>query len=136
MYSIDRISIERECARLIFKYAYLNDERNFEALVDLFTEDAVLYRPASQGQAIVGHSAILDAFKSRPVDVATFHVCSDIIIDIEDDSMACGRSRILLLSGTKPPGSGAVPTEAKPPVPGTFQPVSVDGKRLEIHGAT
>ena len=114
------MSIERECARLILKYAYLNDERNFEALADLFTEQSVLYRPAAPEQAIVGRSAILEVFKKRPIEVATFHICSDIIIDVEDDYVACGRSRILLLSGTKTEGN-PLPTELKPAVPGTFR---------------
>jgi hypothetical protein len=120
MNSSDRISIERECARLISQYAYLNDERNFELLANLFTEDAVLYRPATPQQAVLGRAAILEAFKKRPAEVATFHVCSDVIVDVESESAASARSRILLMSGARTEGS-MVPTDIKPAVPGTFR---------------
>jgi hypothetical protein len=116
----DRISIERECSRLIYKYAYLNDERNFELLADLFTEDAVLYRPASPLQAVTGRAAILEAFKKRPADMATFHVCSDIIVDAESEFAASARSRILLMSGTRTDES-TIPKDTKPAVPGSFR---------------
>lgn len=120
MHRIDPMTIEQECAKLIIRYAYLNDERNFEALADLFTADAVLYRPSAPTQAITGRADILSAFRKRPADVITFHICSDILIEIEDDVSATGRSRILLFSGSAPADGSRIPTDARPPVPGVF----------------
>jgi hypothetical protein len=134
----DQMFIERECSRLICQYAYLNDERNFEQLADLFTEDALLYRPAAPLQAIVGRAAILEAFKKRPADMATFHVCSDIIVDAESEFVASARSRILLMSGTRTEES-AIPKDPKPAVPGSFRDrfqLTENGwKFKERHGA-
>lgn len=118
MNDTERLSIERACMRLITQYAYLNDERNYDALVQLFAEDAVLCRPSAPDQEIVGRAAILEAFKKRPADTATFHVCSDMLIDVVDARTAHARSRILMLSTTLRDG---VPGEAKTPVPGTFR---------------
>jgi ketosteroid isomerase-like protein len=118
MNDIERAAIERECTRLITQYAYLNDERRFDELAQLFTEDAVLYRPSAPDQAIVGRPTILEAFKKRPADTATFHICSDMLIDVQDSHSATARSRILMLSTTLKDGA---PGEAKTPVPGTFR---------------
>jgi ketosteroid isomerase-like protein len=121
----ERDLIERACARLVAAYGYLNDERDFDALADLFTEDAVLYRPAAPSTPIVGRDAIGAAFAARPASRATFHVCTDILIDVEDGDHAVGRSRILLLSGPQPAEGGVAA-----PLPGTFR----DRFRLTAHG--
>jgi ketosteroid isomerase-like protein len=111
----ERDAAERACARLILTYGYLNDARDFDALADLFTDDATLYRPSAPQRAIAGRAAILAAFQARPADLATFHVCSDILIDVEDAGKAAGQSRILMLSAAR----GAAPSA--PPLPGTFR---------------
>ncbi|MBB5393780.1 SnoaL-like protein [Herbaspirillum sp. SJZ130] len=115
----DRAAIERACMRLIAQYAYLNDERRFEELAQLFTEDAVLYRPSAPEQAIVGRAQILAAFSRRPADTATFHCCSDVLVEVEHAGAACARSRILMLSAPREHGE-VMAGAARPPVPGVF----------------
>jgi hypothetical protein len=110
-----RFLIERACARLVAAYGYYNDERNFAALAGLFTEDAALYRPAAPDQAIRGRAAILASFAARPASRVTFHVCTDVLIDVDDAGHACGRSRILLLNRAE------AGSEQGAPVPGGFQ---------------
>ncbi len=125
---MDPALIERACARLVVAYGYLNDARDFDALAELFAADATLYRPAAPANAIVGRDAIRAAFQSRPAGQASFHVCTDILIDVEDAEHAAGRSRILLLRG-----AGAAP------LPGTFHDrfrLTGDGwKFIERRGA-
>lgn len=111
-------SIRRACTELIVRYAYLNDERRFEELAALFTEDGLLYRPSAPGHAIRGREAVLAAFRKRPAETMTFHVCSDILIDVHDADRAQGRSRILLLSAPRP-ADGTTP-QAGAPAPGVF----------------
>lgn len=118
MHMHEELSIQRACTELVSRYAYLNDERRFAELAALFTEDAVLYRPSAPGQAIQGREAILAAFSKRPADTMTFHVCSDILIDVVDARSAEGKSRILLLSAVRPADGAAPPAGA--PVPGVF----------------
>jgi hypothetical protein len=118
MHMHDEPSIQRACTELVARYAYLNDERRFEELAALFTEDAVLYRPSAPDQAIEGRDAILAAFRKRPANTLTFHVCSDILIEVLGKDCAQGRSRILLLSAERP-ADGTAPT-AGAPVPGVF----------------
>jgi hypothetical protein len=113
--------IRQACTDLIVRYAWLNDERRYEELAALFTEDAVLYRPSAPGQGVAGRTAILEAFRKRPFDTMTFHVTSDVLVEVEDAQRAQARSRILLLSGTRPQDGSALPLEVKAPLPGVFR---------------
>ena len=127
---MDDIAIRQACTDLIVRYAWLNDERRFEELAGLFTEDARLYRPSAPGQAIEGRAAILAAFRKRPVEAITFHVTTDVLVEIQGVDRARARSRILLLSATRPQEAGAPPLEVKAPVPGVFRDsfvLSADG---------
>lgn len=116
----DQAAIESACARLISEYAYLNDQRRYEELAALFTPDALLFRPSAPDQAIAGTEAILAAFRKRPADVMTFHVCTDIIVSVDDAASARAQSRILLLSAKRPAEDGTRPAAAETPVPGVF----------------
>lgn len=122
--------IRQACTDLIVRYAYLNDERRYDELVALFTEDAVLYRPSAPRQGIAGRPAILAAFGKRPLETMTFHVTSDVLVEVQDTQHAQARSRILLLSATRPQEPGALPGEARAPVPGVFH----DRFRLTAEG--
>lgn len=122
MNDIERLLIADACRALIYRYAYLNDERYFAGLADLFTEDAVFCRPSAPDEAIVGRAAILKSFNARPAGTATFHVCSDVLIDVDSPQRAQARSRILLLSGPRGvDGSHPEPSTLKPLLPGTFR---------------
>lgn len=119
----DESLVRQACTYLISHYAYLNDERRFEELAALFAEDALLYRPSAPDQAIEGRQAILEAFRKRPPDTMTFHVCTDILIDVQGEQVAVGRSRILLLSATRPPHGTSASVQANMPVPGVFRDI-------------
>ena len=125
----DEAAIRRACAELIVRYAYLNDERRFDELAALFTEDAVLFRPSAPGQPIEGRAAILAALGKRPPETVTFHVTSDVVVEVDGPAAARCRSRILMMSGTRSPEGGA-PTDVRPPVPGVF----IDQLRLTADG--
>ena len=125
----DEAAIKSDCADLIVRYAYLNDERRFDELAALFTEDAVLFRPSAPGQPIEGRQAILVALCKRPPETATFHVTSDVQVEVDGATTARCRSRILMMSGTRSPDGGA-PTDVRAPVPGVF----IDVLRLTADG--
>jgi len=117
-----RVLIVEACRALIYRYAYLNDERNFEAAADLFTEDAVYRRPSAPEVLIRGREAILASLRSRPAVVATFHLCSDVLVEVDSPRRARARTRLLLLAGARPPDGGTPdPATLKAPLPGTFR---------------
>ncbi len=99
----DQAAIGRECERLIHLYAMLNDQRRFEAMADLFTEDGVYYRPSEPGVAIRGRAAILDAYRSRPQRF-TRHLNTTVVITVHGPGSASGRSYLSLMGAA--PGEG------------------------------
>lgn len=119
------------CRNLVHRYAYLNDERDFTAIAAMFTADGVLYRPSAPDKPIHGREAILAALQTRPATTATFHLCTDVLVEVLSAERATARSRILMLSGERAPGA-AVPDAAtvKAPLPGTFE----DELRLTAEG--
>jgi ketosteroid isomerase-like protein len=118
----ERVLIVDACRALIHRYAYLNDARDFDQLAELFTDDAVFYRPSAPDDAIIGRDAILKSLMARPPNTITFHLCTDVLVDVESPQRARARSRILLLSGTlAADGNHPDPTTLKPLLPGTFR---------------
>jgi ketosteroid isomerase-like protein len=118
----ERLAIIDACCALIYRYGYLNDERDYEALAELFTEDAVFRRPSAPDKPITGREAILAAFKARPTDTVTFHLVTDVLVEVDSADRARARSRILLLSGPRS-ANRAYPDVATtaPPLPGVFR---------------
>jgi ketosteroid isomerase-like protein len=65
------------CERLSIAFANAIDRRDYPAVLDLFAEDAVVDR---MGTIIRGKPALSAWLESRPVDIVTRHVCSNIAI--------------------------------------------------------
>jgi uncharacterized protein (TIGR02246 family) len=127
MNPIERLLAEAEIARVVTRYATLNDDGDYDAVAALFTEDGVLVRP-SGGHAIVGRAAILDSYKARPPRISR-HIIANILVDVLSDTGAQCRSTMVLYSA--PPGD--LPAVAAPPaLLGGFKDrlVRVDGEWL------
>lgn len=118
MYTNDDLLLRQACADLVARYAWLNDERRFEELARLFTDDAVLYRPSAPDQAITGRAAILEAMRKRPETTVTLHVTSDLLVERKDANTVHLRSKMLMFSGAR-----SEPGSARPPAVGTFDDV-------------
>jgi uncharacterized protein (TIGR02246 family) len=114
MTPIERLLAEAEISRLVTRYAVLNDEGDFDALAQMFTEDGVFVRP-SGGDPIVGRRQILAAYKARPPRISR-HVISNILIDVRSPTEAECRSTMLLYT--------AAPGETK-----TQQPTLLGGSK-------
>jgi ketosteroid isomerase-like protein len=65
------------CERLSIAFANAIDRRDYPALLDLFADAAVVDR---MGTIIRGRSALSAWLESRPADIVTRHVCSNIEI--------------------------------------------------------
>jgi len=117
MLTNEDLLLHQACADLVARYAWLNDERRYEQLADLFLDDAVLYRPSAPDQAIAGRAAILEAFRKRPATTMTFHVTSDVLVERQDGDTVHVRSRMLMFSRVE--GEGG----ARAPVTGTFDDI-------------
>ena len=85
-----RQSIESACTKLVTLFSHYNDNRNFKALSELFTEDGSFARPTDPDNYTQGRDNILSAFESRPNDRITRHIISNVIVDVADAEHASG----------------------------------------------
>ncbi|MBC7987926.1 MAG: nuclear transport factor 2 family protein [Sphingomonadaceae bacterium] len=115
----EEIAIEWECARLINRYALLNDGGKWEALVALYAKDGLMTRPTAPDDPIVGHEALLAAFTARPPR-ASRHVCANIVVEVESATEARAESVIALYTGSDP-GDGGLPVLDGAPLIGTYR---------------
>lgn len=98
----DRIDIEHACAKLIARYANLNDEARWEDIAALYAQDGSMTRPTAPDDPIVGRQAILEAFTARPAR-QTRHICSNVVIDVISENEATGTSAMaLFMPGAAP----------------------------------
>lgn len=101
-----RRAIEQGCAKLIARYANLNDAGRWTEAADLYAKDGRMSRPTAPDLWIIGRDAILKAFFARPART-TRHVCSNVVIDVIDADHAVGESAMLLFTGEGPPKVGS-----------------------------
>jgi ketosteroid isomerase-like protein len=128
----ERRAIEHDCERLIRRYVNLNDAQDWEAVANLYTEDARFARPSNPGEFIVGREAILASFLARPPR-AQRHLMANTIVDVEGPATARAFSVIVLYQGDPAPESELPAMSAASPIVGTFRDVIVlteDGWRF------
>ena len=115
----ERRAIEQDCERLIRRYVNLNDAQDWQAVANLYTEDARLARPSKPGEFIDGRAAILASFLARPARVQR-HVIANTVVEVESPDAARAFSVIVLYMGDVPADGGLPVMDAKSPLVGTF----------------
>lgn len=110
-----RRAIEWDCTRLIHLYIRLNDAARWDELAALYVPEGRMARPSAPDQLIEGRDAILAAFRARPPRFGV-HLCTNVIVDVEDEATARAESRILLFLAAD---EGNPPAAAAPLI-GTF----------------
>ena len=115
----ERRAIEADCERLIKRYVNLNDAQDWEAVANLYTEDARFARPSRPGEFIEGRGAILESFLARPAR-AQRHVIANTVVEVEGPASARAFSVIVLYMGDAAEGGGLPAMDAKSPLVGTF----------------
>ena len=86
---------ERECAKLVGKYARLADGNDVDGFVALFTPGAVWGR--ADGTAIEGREAIRNAYASRPPRGASRHQLLGVSVEFLGAGRAEGVSTALVV---------------------------------------
>ena len=115
----ERRAIEADCTRLIHQYVNCNDAQDWEAVAQLYTENARFARPSKPGEFIEGRPAILASFTARPPR-AQRHVIANVVVDVESSETARAFSVIVLYMGDKAEDGGLPVQDAKSPLIGTF----------------
>lgn len=92
MHPNDTAAIERACTALSHAYARAVDFRDQDALVELFTPDAIL----TVGESLEGRDAIRAWIRARPDEVRSRHVISNAFVDVIDADSARGIAYLTL----------------------------------------
>jgi hypothetical protein len=83
----DELNWRRACERVSIRFANAIDHRDYPAVLDLFAEDGTLDR---LGTRFTGRAALSAWLESRPTNVVTRHVCTNIDIEPSGPSRASG----------------------------------------------
>jgi hypothetical protein len=102
----ERRGIEADCARLIARYANLNDAAQWDQLAALYAEDGRMSRPTAPDAFVEGRTAILAAFAGRPPR-KTRHLCSNVVIEVLSPTEATGISAMVLFQPEGAPLAGS-----------------------------
>ena len=108
----ERAVIEWECQQLLNRVTNLIDARQWDALVDCYLKDGVLFRPSDPHNGIVGREAILQSLRERPPGI-TCHLLANAEFDVLSSSRVIARSRVWLAGG---PAEAGGPVAARPPL--------------------
>jgi len=92
MQELERIAIERACERLSIAYARHVDFRDYDAFVELFSEDCRL----EVGGLVEGREALRPWLARRPDDLRSRHVFTNIHVDVIDADHARGITYVTL----------------------------------------
>lgn len=103
MTDLERLVAERACERLIQRFALCNDRKDFDALAVLFAEDGELARPFPPYRRCRGPAEIAAEMKATLVDVTVRHVCTNVLVEIEDDGTARGTTYFTVYRQEVPP---------------------------------
>lgn len=90
--------IEWQCQQFLYQVTHLIDSQQWDALSQCYTQDAILWRPSSPTQAIVGRHAILNSFLQRKPKI-TNHILSNLRFDVVSDKKVMVSSKVWLVSG-------------------------------------
>ena len=115
----ERRAIEQDCERLIRRYVTLNDAQDWQAVANLYTEDARFARPSKPGEFIEGRAAILESFLARPAR-AQRHVIANTVVEVEGPASARAFSVIVLYMSDAAEDGGLPAMDPKSPLVGTF----------------
>lgn len=84
--------VRAACTALGVDYARALDFRDYDALLTLFTEDAVL----DTGERLEGLAAIREAIRHRPDELRSRHVVSNVFVDVLSATQARGISYVTI----------------------------------------
>jgi hypothetical protein len=95
----ERIAAEWACTKLVYEFGRLVDARDYQAVVQLFDEEAEFNRPSEPDKIIRGRQQLLANFKTRPNYVST-HLFSNVQVTADGPEHAAGHSYLMMYTST------------------------------------
>lgn len=98
--NLPNFSTQSQIEHVIRLFAYLNDQKNYSKLIQLFTDNASYARPSQPDQIMTGKTDILDSFVNRP-QKQTQHIVGNILLDQQSSNLVTAHSQIVLYNGNE-----------------------------------
>jgi uncharacterized protein (TIGR02246 family) len=111
----DTMQAERECERLVYRYAWLVDSGQAAGIADLFTEDGTW--AAGGGKPMRGRDGIREGFAERQAVTRrqSRHVMTNVLIHLTGPDTASGRVFLVNFRHDSPTGAAEKPAPADVP---------------------
>ena len=106
-----RRAIEWDSCHLVSKFYHYLDERQYEQVASLFTDDGTWVR---MGEQLDGKPRILEVMQQRSETLAIRHVLSNLVVDVKDDSSSRVAAYVTLYTHNAPDGLPDVPVLEQP----------------------
>lgn len=116
---LDRLVAESECLKLINRFLVLSDDREWDAVTELFTDDGVFGRPTDPANPFHGKEAIRAQYHARPAGKLNRHFVANAVVDVQSATEAKGFSYVLLYLGA--PDEAGGPAKADAQLIGAFE---------------
>ena len=104
----ERMEIEHACEQLVYAYARALDLGDMSGAADFFSENGSIARPMAPDQVVHGRENIRASLLTRPKNLLTKHLASNVTVHVESRGTASGISYLTMIATT--PGA-----EDKPP---------------------
>ncbi len=92
--------IERDCTRLVLRFAQAVDSAHYEELAELFAPEGVFYRPA-EPECPMGVEAVIDSYRQRLASITCAHLVTNVLIGVKSATKAFGSTRILFFGAPR-----------------------------------
>lgn len=88
--------ISHSCEQLMMRAVSLFDEKLWSAYADLFTPNGILVQGSQPDKKAEGRSEIIETLSTRPKERITRHICTNVVIDVQDYNNAKGHCYVVL----------------------------------------
>jgi hypothetical protein len=94
----ERVEIERACEQLIYAYARALDLGDTCGAADCFAENGSIARPMTPDQVVHGRETIHASLLTRPTNLLTKHLATNVMIEVESRDTATGISYLTMIA--------------------------------------
>jgi hypothetical protein len=113
--SAERIEIEHACEQLVYAYSRALDLGNLSAAADFFSENGSIARPMTPDQIVHGREAIRASLLTRPKNLLTKHLATNVMVQVDSRDAAHGISYLTMIAST-PSGGDEPPFLSNGPI--------------------
>lgn len=115
MSAAERVEIEHACEQLVYAYSRALDLADLSGAADFFAENGSMARPMTPDQVVHGRETIRASLLTRPKNLLTKHLATNVMVRVESRDTATGISCLTMIA-TTPAAEDKPPFLSKGPI--------------------